>query len=187
MENGWLKLDFVWRIWKIWTGLDTIRVFQISYRQWLAKGGFSVANFGKFTFEQKFPKFSYQSNISFYFYLAFRLTPTSEWQNVVRHKKIINVTVPSRDGTDFVLQKLIINNTDQKKCPRSKFENGLLTRTVCPRRLSFSQLNVLMSTPNCEKDSLLGQTVLVKRHFQILTEDIFFDHPLAGLTSNAKL
>ena len=111
MENGWLKLDFVWRIWKIWTGLDTIRVFQISYRQWLAKGGFSVANFGKFTFEQKFPKFSYQSNISFYFYLTFRLTPTSEWQNVVRHKKIINVTVPSRDGTDFVLQKLIINNT----------------------------------------------------------------------------
>ena len=113
MENGWLKLDFVWRIWKIWTGLDTIRVFQISYRQWLAKGGFSVANFGKFTFEQKFPKFSYQSNISFYFYLTFRLTPTSEWQNVVRHKKIINVTVPSRDGTDFVLQKLIINNTKE--------------------------------------------------------------------------
>ena len=88
MENGWLKLDFVWRIWKIWTGLDTIRVFQISYRQWLAKGWFSVANFGKFTFERKFPKFSYQSNISFYFYLTFPLTPTSEWQNVVRHKKI---------------------------------------------------------------------------------------------------
>ena len=51
----------------------------------------------------------------------------------------------------------------QKKCPRSKFENGLLTRTVCPRRLSFSQFGVLMSTLNCEKDSLLGQSVLVKR------------------------
>ena len=51
----------------------------------------------------------------------------------------------------------------KKKCPRSKFENSLLTRTVCPRRLSFSQFGVLMSTLNCEKDSLLGQMVLVKR------------------------
>ena len=51
----------------------------------------------------------------------------------------------------------------QKKCPRSKFKGGLLTRTVCPRRLSFSQFRVLMSTLNCEKDNLLGQMVLVKR------------------------
>ena len=31
---------------------------------------------------------------------------------------------------------------------------------VCPRRLSFSQFVILMSTTNGEKDSLLGQTVL---------------------------
>ena len=65
----------------------------------------------------------------------------------------------------------------QKKCPRSKFENCLLTRSVCPRRLSFSQLNVLMSTPNCEKDSLLGQTVLVKRPFSNFDRGHFFWSP----------
>ena len=32
-------------------------------------------------------------------------------------------------------------------------------KTVGPRRLSFSQFVVLMCTTNCEKDSLLGQTV----------------------------
>ena len=31
---------------------------------------------------------------------------------------------------------------------------------VCPRGLSFLQFVVLMSNTNCEKDSLLGQTVL---------------------------
>ena len=51
----------------------------------------------------------------------------------------------------------------KKSVPFSKFESGLLTRTVCPRRLSFSQFRVLMSTLNCEKDNLLGQKVLVKR------------------------
>ena len=25
-ENGWPRLDFSWKIWKIWTGLDTTRV-----------------------------------------------------------------------------------------------------------------------------------------------------------------
>ena len=64
----------------------------------------------------------------------------------------------------------------------SKFENGLLTRTVCPRRMSFSQLNVLMSTPNCEKDSLFGQTVLVKRPFSNFDRGHFFwEHHLCWL------
>ena len=59
---------------------------------------------------------------------------------------------------------LVINKGCTKKSvPFSKFEIGLLTRTVCPRRLSFSQFGVLMSTLNCEKENLLGQTVLVKR------------------------
>ena len=42
-----------------------------------------------------------------------------------------------------------IKGVQKKIVPFSKFESGLLTRTVCPRRLSFSQFNVLMSTPNC--------------------------------------
>ena len=33
----------------------------------------------------------------------------------------------------------------KKIVPFSKFESGLLTRTVCPRRLSFSQFNVLVA------------------------------------------
>ena len=53
----------------------------------------------------------------------------------------------------------------KKRCPRSKFENCLLTRTVCPRRLSFSQFVVLMSTLNGQRDNLLGQMVLAKRQF----------------------
>ena len=35
-----------------------------------------------------------------------------------------------------------------------------------------------MSTPNCEKDSLLGQTVLVKRPFSNFDRGHFFYHPL---------
>ena len=67
----------------------------------------------------------------------------------------------------------------KKSVPFSKFESGLLTRTVCPRRFSFSQFNVLMSTPNCEKDNLLGQTVLVKRPISNFEKGtLFFVHPL---------
>ena len=58
---------------------------------------------------------------------------------------------------------ILLVKGDQKKMSPPKFESDLLTRTVCPRRLSFSQFRVLMSTLNCEKDNLLGQTVLVKR------------------------
>ena len=45
-------------------------------------------------------------------------------------------------------------------------------RMVCPRRLSFSPFVVLMSMTNCEKDSLLGQTVLPPELGQ------FFGHAL---------
>ena len=36
--------------------------------------------------------------------------------------------------------------------------------TVSPGRLSFSQSGVLMSTPDCEKDSLPGLTVPMQKH-----------------------
>ena len=42
---------------------------------------------------------------------------------------------------------------------------------VCPRRLFFSQFVVLMCTANCEKDSLLGQTILALEPF------LFFENP----------
>ena len=46
---------------------------------------------------------------------------------------------------------------------RWKFKSDFSPRTDFPKRLSFSQFSVLMST-NCEKDSLLlGQSVLGKR------------------------
>ena len=45
-ENRWLRLDFLGWILKIWTVLDMIRVFQISYGHWLAEGGFSVKKMG---------------------------------------------------------------------------------------------------------------------------------------------
>ena len=48
----------------------------------------------------------------------------------------------------------------EKKCDSLKISKCHLPRTNCPRRLSFSQFVVLMSTTNCEKDSLLGQLVL---------------------------
>ena len=61
----------------------------------------------------------------------------------------------------------------------AQFKGGLLTRTVCPRRLSFSQFGILMSTLNCEKENLLGQTVLVKRPLSNLEKGtLFFVHPL---------
>ena len=70
----------------------------------------------------------------------------------------------------------------KKIVPFSKFESGLLTRTVCTRRLSFSQFGVLMSTLNCEKENLLGQTVLVKRPLSNFEKGtIFFVHPLFTL------
>ena len=46
-------------------------------------------------------------------------------------------------------------------------------RTVCSRRLSFCQFVVLMSMTNCEKDSLLGQTVLPPEPSQFLEKDFF--------------
>ena len=42
---------------------------------------------------------------------------------------------------------------------------------VCPRRLSFSQFAVHMSTTNCEKNSLLGQTIPALEPF------LFFENP----------
>ena len=70
---------------------------------------------------------------------------------------------------------------DQKKCLGPKFENGLLTRTVCPSRLSFSQLSVLRGTPNWEKDGFLGQMILVQRLLSNFGQGHFFDHPFKVL------
>ena len=47
-----------------------------------------------------------------------------------------------------------------------------------PRRLSFSQFVILMSTTNCEKDSLLGQTVLPPEPSQFFKNEVFLDNPL---------
>ena len=43
-ENGWLMLDFLRRIWEIWTGSDTIRISQIRDGKWLADAEFSGTN-----------------------------------------------------------------------------------------------------------------------------------------------
>ena len=48
---------------------------------------------------------------------------------------------------------------------------------VCPMRLSFSPFVVLMSMTNCEKDSLLGQTVLPPELGQILGGLVFLWSP----------
>ena len=65
-----------------------------------------------------------------------------------------------------------------KKTSFSKNCDGSRGRTVCPRRLSFSQFVVLMSMTNCEKDSLLGQTVLPLEPSQFLEKEVFLPHPL---------
>ena len=83
----------------------------------------------------------------------------------------------SRASTDNT-----IKGCTNKSVPFSKFEIGLLTRTVCPIRLSFSQFGVLMSTLNCEKENLLEQTVLVKRPLSNFEKGtLFFVHPLCKL------
>ena len=41
--------------------------------------------------------------------------------------------------------------------------------TDSPRRLSFSRFNVLMGTPNPEKNNLLGQTVLIQKPLSIFS------------------
>ena len=48
-------------------------------------------------------------------------------------------------------------------------------RTVCSKRLSFSQFVVLISTTNCEKDSLLGQTILPPEPITFFGKRGFFD------------
>ena len=47
------------------------------------------------------------------------------------------------------------------------------------RRLSFSGLDVLISTPSPEKDSLLGPTVHEKIALEILISHIFFGTPFS--------
>ena len=48
-------------------------------------------------------------------------------------------------------------------------------------RLSFSQFGVLMSRLNCEKDSLIGQTLHVQNPSSIFGQFGFFRHPLLAL------
>ena len=64
---------------------------------------------------------------------------------------------------------------------RSKFKNGLFPRTICPRRLSFSQFVVLMRTTSCEKDSLLGQLVLGKKQLTNFERVTFFCTPFTSI------
>ena len=65
-----------------------------------------------------------------------------------------------------------------KKTSFLKNCDGSGGRTVCPRRLSFSQFVVLMSMTNCEKDSLLGQTVLLPEPSKFFKKEGFFGNPL---------
>ena len=55
---------------------------------------------------------------------------------------------------------------------------------VCPRRLSFSQFVVLMSTSNCENDSLLGQTIPYPEPSQFFEYQGFFYSPFRMDTKN---
>ena len=65
-----------------------------------------------------------------------------------------------------------------KNVTHSKFKNGFFPRTICPRRLSFSQFVVLMRTTNSEKDSLLGQLVLGKKQLSNFEQVTFFFNTL---------
>ena len=95
------------------------------------------------------------------------------------------------DWTDFVdfackswtywrTKGLSKKNSFLKNC------DGSGGRTVWPRRLSFSQFIILMSTTNCEKDSLLGQTVLPPEPSQFFKKEFFLDNPLVIKTKVAK-
>ena len=50
--------------------------------------------------------------------------------------------------------------------------------TVCHRGLKLSEFGLLMSTPNSESFSLLGQTVPMQGAPQILKKEGFFYSPL---------
>ena len=66
-----------------------------------------------------------------------------------------------------------------KKISFSKNCDGSGGRTVWPKRLSFSQFVILISTTNCEKDSLLEQTVLPPEPIFFLEKEVFLAHPLS--------
>ena len=60
--------------------------------------------------------------------------------------------------------------------------------TVSPRRLSFSELDVLISRPSSEKDSLLGPMVPVQIAPPILkNEGVFLDNPLLTTPTRGPL
>ena len=77
-----------------------------------------------------------------------------------------------------------------KGCPKKssflKNCDGSGGRTVCPRRLSFSQFVVLMSMTNCEKDSLLGQTVLPPEPSQFLKNEFLAGNQLYELKTHRR-
>ena len=58
-----------------------------------------------------------------------------------------------------VVVVVVVAKGVQKKNWYSKNCHGSGGGMICPRRLSFSQFGVLMSTSICENDSLLGQTI----------------------------
>ena len=64
-----------------------------------------------------------------------------------------------------------LKRVTKRKQGFSKNRNDSGEGMVCPRRMSFSQFVVHMSTTNCEKDSLLGQTIPSPEPF------LFFENP----------
>ena len=88
----------------------------------------------------------------------------------------INITVDPLHSNIYITLEghtIILVKGYPKKPSFLKNCDGSGGRTVCPRRLSFSQFVVLMSMINCEKDNLLGQTVLPPEPSQFFKNEVF--------------
>ena len=72
--------------------------------------------------------------------------------------QLVKLPIKMSDGVKIIYCQ--VKGCWKKNVTRSKFKSNFSPRTVCPRRLYFSQFSVLMSTTNYEKDSTLGQLVL---------------------------
>ena len=70
-----------------------------------------------------------------------------------------------------------------KKLSIFKIWYAIFSWTVGPKRVSFSGLWVLMSTPSPDKDTLFGPTVHKKIAYQILKMEFFFGTPFNSRTT----